>query len=88
MKAVILYRSKSDHERSVNEYVRDFQRQTGKSVETLDVEGQDGQNLAQLYDIMQFPAVIVMAENGSLIKVWIDGQLPLMNELSYFVMGE
>lgn len=88
MKAVILYRSQSDHERSVNDYMRDFEHQTGKTIEALDVEQQEGQELAQLYDIMQYPAVIARAEDGSLIKVWSDGQLPLMNELSYFIKGD
>ncbi|MCE7936538.1 hypothetical protein DYH10_02010 [Candidatus Saccharibacteria bacterium CPR2] len=88
MKAVILYRSQSDHERSVNDYMHDFEHQTGKTIEALDVEQQEGQELAQLYDIMQYPAVIARAEDGSLIKVWSDGQLPLMNELSYFIKGD
>ena len=38
MKAVVVYKENSDHAREVFDYLRDFERQTGKKLEEIDPE--------------------------------------------------
>jgi hypothetical protein len=88
MKIVVLYRPKSEHGRTVETYIRDFSHQhesEAKLLETLDVDTRDGVALASLYDIMQSPAVLVLADDGQLIKFWQGVDLPLMDELAGYV---
>lgn len=85
MKAMIFYRPNSEHERRVEEYVRDFARHTGKELPVIDVNSQEGAYEAQLYDIMKFPSIIATDDQGKLLQVWQDELLPRFDEVSYYV---
>ena len=85
MKAVILYRPNTELETSVNEYVREFHRQTNRDIELVDVDGVQGVETAKLYDIMQFPAILVFRNDGQFIQSWIDREKwPTISELSFY----
>ena len=85
MKTVLLHRPNSDHERVVIDYLRDFHRQTGKELEAIDVDSREGIALCQLYDIMQFPAIVVTDDRGSILSQWVGQPLPRISEVSYYV---
>ncbi len=85
MKAVILYHPKSEFSRQVEEYVRDFERQKGKSLELISLETKEGADMAKLYDIVQYPAVLALKESGELLKDWQGSVLPLMNEVAGYL---
>lgn len=89
MKAVILYRPKSEHSRQVEEYVRDFVRAqpTTRRVETIDVDTREGTAIAELYDVTQYPTVLALSNDGSLLNSWM-GKFPLMDELAYYSSQE
>ena len=82
MKVCILYRPRSEHARRVDEFVHEFERQKGISVETLSLDTRDGAATASLYDIMQYPAIMILRDDGQLHKLWTGEQLPLMNEVA------
>lgn len=85
MKAVILYKPKSETETSVHDYVRDFERQTGKSITLLDCESVEGVEKAKAYDILRFPAVVALRDDGSFVEAWVDREKwPTISELSYY----
>ncbi len=83
MKALILYRPNSDHERAVIEFEHDFTRRTQNKLEMVNLDTREGANMAELYDVVQYPAVIVIDDQGKLLRLW-QGGTPLINELSYF----
>lgn len=85
MKVAILYHPNSEHARRAEEYARDFELQHGKSIELLSLETKEGSDLSRLYDIIQYPALLVLREGGELIKEWQGEQLPLMNEVSGYL---
>lgn len=85
MKTLIFYRPNSDHERRVLDYLRDFKMQTGKDLPTVDVDSREGIRLCELYDIMQYPAIIVTDDDGHLQNIWAGDVLPRINEISYYV---
>lgn len=85
MKTLLLYRPNSEHERLVLDYVRDFKMQTGKELPTLDVDSREGIELCRLYDIMQYPAIVVTDEDGKVQNIWAGESLPRVGEVSYYV---
>ena len=85
MKVVILYRPNSEHGRAVDAFIRDYQMAHQDSkLEVLDVDSRDGSATASLYDIMQYPAILALRGDGSLLKAWEGDLLPLMNEIAYY----
>jgi hypothetical protein len=89
MRVVILYRPKSDHARRVEEFVGDYKRTHGLSrLDVLDVDSRDGAATATLYDIMQFPTIMALADDGAVQNMWQGDMLPLMDELAYYANGD
>lgn len=87
MKAVILYRPQSEFSRMVEEYVRDFEKRTGKSIELLSLDAREGAAKAALYGIWKYPALIVTQDDGQLMKDWQGEQLPLMSEVTGYLQA-
>lgn len=85
MKAMLFYRPNSEHESTVEDYVRDFARHTGKELPVIDVNSRDGAYMAQLYDVMKFPSIVATDDEGKMLQVWNDDMLPRFDEVSYYV---
>lgn len=85
MKAMIFYRPNSEHERQVQEYVRDFLKNTGKELPLVDVNTREGAAQAELYDIMKFPSILAVDGQGQMLRLWSDELLPRFDEVSYYV---
>jgi len=86
VKVIVLYRPNSDHASDAEAFVRDFQRQhdTGRKVELVSVNTRDGAATASLYDIMAFPAILALGDDGSVLNSWV-GSLPLMDEVAGYL---
>lgn len=84
MRLLILYRPNSEHERTVDTFVRDFQRQheVGKEIELISVDTREGVEIAKVYDILEYPAILALADDGSALHVWTGIPMPLMNEVA------
>jgi hypothetical protein len=84
MQAVIIYHPKSEHGGQVQDYKHDYQKIKGKKLELISLETVEGAEMAKLYDVTSYPAVLVIGQDGVLQKMW-QGGLPLMNDVeSYF----
>lgn len=84
MRVVVLYRPNSDHGRIVEAFIRDFKYQhefDANHLEVKDIDTREGGALASLYDILNYPAILILADDGSLVKDWQGGDLPLMEEI-------
>lgn len=85
MKVVILYRPNSEGSRVVEDFAREFSRRyQDRRLELVSVDTRDGSATATLYDVMRPPAVLALADDGQLLHEWEGGQMPLMNEISYY----
>lgn len=85
MKVLILYRPNSEHGRSVEQYAREYQqRHQADRVEMINIDTRDGSAMAALYDIMQYPAVMVLRTDGYVQKLWQGDALPLMEEVASY----
>lgn len=85
MKVVVIYKDNSDHAREVIDYMRDFKQQTGHDLETLDPESVDGVSFCRAYDILQFPTLIAISDEGHMQNIWQGTPLPTISEVSYYV---
>lgn len=85
MKVVILYHPKSDHGGRVEDYALEYQRlHDNRKLELVSLESKEGWEMAKLYDVTSYPAVLAIAKDGSLQKLWQAEQLPLSNELDFY----
>ena len=84
MKAVVVYKENSDHAREVFDYLRDFERQTGKKLEEIDPEKRENIGFVETYDIVEYPTILAVTDNGQVINMWRGRPLPTINEVSFY----
>jgi hypothetical protein len=85
MKVVIIYKDNTDHAREVTDYMRDFEAQTGHTLEVIDPDTLNGAQFCRTYDIVEYPSVLATTDDGVLQHLWRGRPLPLINEVSYYV---
>ena len=69
MNAFVFYRPKSDHSRAVETYAENVYRQLGRELELIDVDSKKAQSTLKIYDIVQYPALLILGANGSVISL-------------------
>lgn len=82
MRVVCVYRDNQDYTRSVEEWLEAFYRQTGKELETMNPD-QDT-DFCETYDIVEYPTIIALDNQGSIVALWRGRELPLINDVSYY----
>lgn len=85
MKVSILYHPHSEFSRKVEEYAHDFKRFNNKEIELLSLETREGADMARMYDIVRYPAIIATRDDGQLMKEWQGENLPLMREVAAYL---
>lgn len=84
MRVVCVYRDNQDYTRSVTDWLENFHRQTGRELETLDPDKSPG--FCEAYDIVECPTIIAIGNSGEVRAVWKGRDLPLINEVLYYVI--
>lgn len=85
MKVVILYRPNSEHGRRMEEFIREYKTlHNDVKVEVINIDTREGAALASLYDVMQYPAILVLQTDGYAQKIWQGQELPLMDEVTAY----
>lgn len=85
MKLIILYHPHSESARSIEEYAADILRHRNVKTDLISLETREGADLASLYDIVRYPAILVTDDVGRPVKDWQGDQLPLRDEVLGFV---
>lgn len=85
MKVVVVYKQESDYARAVSDWLREFHRQTGKTVEEIDPETRSGEIFCRDYEIVEYPTFIAVDDEGRVHNVWRGTMLPTISEASYYV---
>ena len=65
--------------------MRDFERQTGHVLETLDPDTSEGAMFCRTYDIVEYPSIVAMSSEGQLQNLWRGRPLPTINDVSFYV---
>jgi hypothetical protein len=82
MKVLVLYRPNSEFARVTEEFIHDFEHRTAlQKLEVLSLDTREGSSTATIYDVMSYPAILVIGDDGSLHKSWEGHNLPLIDEV-------
>ena len=85
MRVVFLYRSGTEQEGKVMDYIREYKmRHPDIEPELLDVERVEGSDVAKLYGVYSFPAILAISRDGGLMQLWQDEHFPLMQDLDAY----
>ena len=84
MRVIVVYKDQTDYARSVIDFLRDFQHQTGHEVETMNPDSAEGIDFCQTYDIMEYPTMIALSDDGQMQNTWIGLPLPTISEVSFY----
>lgn len=85
MKIVIFQRPADQLPSTIDDYVERLQQgHPGQQIDILDAEGAQGSDLARLYDVTSYPAVVVTTDDGSFQHAW-QGELPLPDDIESYV---
>lgn len=69
----------------VEEFANEFSRRyENRKLELVSVDTRDGSATATLYDVMKWPAVLALADDGQVLHEWQGESMPLINEVSYY----
>lgn len=85
MKVFCLNRPNGEFDTPIAELNRELMRRINKELPVVSVDTVEGDSLARVYDVTQYPAVVVTSDSGELVHSWQEGSLPLINELSYYL---
>ena len=85
MRVVVVYRPESDHARAVTDFLRDFSRQTGRVLEEINPDSAAGNSFCEVYDIVEYPTIVVLSDGGQMQSMWRGLPLPTISEVSFYV---
>ena len=85
MRTVVITKQNMDYTRSVDMFMGDFKRQTGRDLEVLDPESREGELFCRTYDIVEYPTIIALSGEGHMQNMWRGKILPTISEVSYYV---
>jgi hypothetical protein len=85
MKVIVLYRPKSEQEGKALDFARDYKQLRHREVNLVSLDTIEGDNMAKVYDITQYPAFLAIKDDGQLEQMWQGEMMPLMNEIDYYM---
>ena len=80
----MLYRPNSEFARGAEEYIREFERRTSRTIEVVNIDTPEGVHLASTYNVMDHPTFLALADDGQVLHAWAGRPLPLINEVSAY----
>lgn len=84
MRVVCVFREGEDYTRTVEEWLREFERRTGDEIEVVSPDGREGTEFCRVYDIVEYPTILALNDDGSVLSMWRGKQLPLFDEVAYW----
>lgn len=87
MRIVILYHPNSEFAGKAEDFKRDFEaKYSDKKVELVSLETIEGAEMAKLYDVVRYPAILVVSGENRLQKFWQDQPFPLVDEVAAYAV--
>jgi hypothetical protein len=86
MKVLVLYRPNTEHGRLTEEFIHDYQsRHMDSKLEVLSLDTREGDATATLYDVVEYPAILILQDNGYIQKMWQGAALPRLDDVASYV---
>lgn len=81
-----MYHPKDEFAGMAEDYARDYHHKyEGKAeIELISLDDIDGAQMAELYDIVRYPALLVIGPDSQLQKMWQDRPWPLLDEVAAY----
>jgi hypothetical protein len=88
MRVVILYHPNREFAGLVEDFKHEFEaRHRDRQIELTSLDNTEGAEMAKLYDVVRYPAILVLADDGQLNKLWQDQPLPLIDEVAAYAQA-
>jgi len=89
MRLLVIYRQNSDHRLKVEEFLRELKNQYPEiKLEILDSDSREGMAEASLYDMLSYPAVLALRDDGSVLQSWAGvDELPGLGDVAYYSLN-
>lgn len=88
MRVVVLWRDNTDYARTVIDWLRDFEHRSGKVPESLSPDEPEGESLARSYDVVNYPAILAIDNDGRMLQMWGDGDMPKMDDVMFYMLDQ
>ena len=85
MRVVCVMRDGEDYSRTVDEWIREFERRTGSEIEVISPDGREGVDFCTTYDVVEYPTIMALNEDGSVLASWRGVEMPLFDEVAYWL---
>ena len=86
MKVLVLYKPKSEHRQAIEDFISQFKEKHPRSkVEVLDVDRREGIAMASIYDVMRYPSILALRDDGTVLQTW-EGEenLPRLDDVGVY----
>ena len=80
----MVWRDNAEHAREIGEWLNDFERRTGKEIESIDPDSSAGSSFIQFYDVVEYPTILALNDDGKALDAWRGFPLPRIVEVSYY----
>lgn len=87
MKAVALYHPEGEYSTAVEDFAKNLKSRSGLDMELVSLETKEGSYKAQVYGVTEYPAVLVLTDEGNMQKLWQGSQLPLVDEVASYLIA-
>ena len=85
MRVVVVFKDDTDYSRTVLDFLHDFEHQTGHTLETINPDSAEGMLFCNTYDIVEYPTIIALSNDGVMQNLWRGIPFPTISEVSYYV---
>lgn len=81
MRIVVVYRPNSEHRRAVEEFIARYNERAIYEAEVVDPDSRAGVAFCHAYDIVEYPTILALGNDGSPYRVWRGGMLPTVDDV-------
>lgn len=81
MKLSILYHNSDENTTRIEDFSDECKKRTSNEVNLFAIETEEGAALAAVYDVVDYPAILVLRDDGQLNKGWQGSQFPAIEEV-------
>ena len=85
MNLAILYHPDNEFARATEEFAEEIKLHTDRKIEFIDVDSRDGVGKAINYGAVDYPAIIVLTEDGQVYNMWQGATLPAVEEVTCYL---
>ena len=81
MKLRILYHQNDEYSTKVENFVEECKKESSQDIDLVSLETPEGASIASIYDITDYPAILVLRDDGQLNRGWQGPNFPTIDEV-------